>query len=299
MTSGGLPDLEDSRAPVLSHFQARLLLRARKAGERQASTSLDLGRTQTSVHLVDSGVELPGVGLLPWPLVEAIAEDENGCYVCLLAADGSVAIEKIQRFSEIFNRVYTLFPTSGPPTMLVSGIPMHRIKDSDPGADTRSKLRAVGRITGPVLDTSTGLGYTAIEAARSGQPVITIELDPTVLEICRLNPWSEELFTLPNIEQRIGDSAEVVKTLPENFFAAIIHDPPMFSLAGHLYGAAFYRELLRVLRPGGRLYHYIGSPDTRSGRGVTQGVVRRLNEAGFTQVRRHPQAFGVTARKSR
>ncbi|RME50996.1 MAG: methyltransferase domain-containing protein [Caldilineae bacterium] len=291
--------MDTDRSPhwFLSHYQARPLLAARDAAQDQARTSLDLGRSQATVSLTVAGVLLPGDCILTWAQVEAVAADENSCFLCLPSGDARVELEKIQRFSERFNRVYTLYPTPGPPTMLISGIPMHRIKGADPGQDTRSKLRAVGRITGPVLDTSTGLGYTAIAAARSGHPVVTVELDPTVLDICRLNPWSEELFSLPNVEQRIGDSGEVVETLADDFFAVVIHDPPMFNLAGHLYGTAFYRGLWRVLRPGGRLYHYIGNPESRSGRNVTQGVLRRLAEAGFVQVKRRPDAFGVTARK--
>ncbi|HRW51172.1 MAG TPA: spermine synthase, partial [Caldilinea sp.] len=80
-------------------------------------------------------------------------------------------------------------------------------------------------------------------------------------------------------------------------FDAIIHDPPMFSLAGELYSLAFYRELLRVLRRGGRLFHYIGNPESKSGATVTRGVVRRLTEAGFRRVQERAQAFGVVAVK--
>ncbi|NLD73912.1 MAG: spermine synthase, partial [Chloroflexi bacterium] len=48
---------------------------------------------------------------------------------------------------------------------------------------------------------------------------------------------------------------------------------------------------------GGRLFHYVGDPDSKSGRSVTRGVVQRLGEAGFRDVRPRPQAFGVLARK--
>jgi len=39
---------------------------------------------------------------------------------------GDGAMQKIVVFSEATNRVYSLFITAGAPTMLVSGIPMHR-----------------------------------------------------------------------------------------------------------------------------------------------------------------------------
>ena len=69
----------------------------------------------------------------------------------------------------------------------------------------------------------------------------------------------------------------------------------MFNLAGELYGLDFYRECRRVLRGRGRLFHYIGNPESKSGATVTRGVVRRLQEAGFRRINPHPEAFGVTA----
>ena len=287
-----LPTPPDPFPPVLSHFQVKPLLAARRTGEPRARFSLDLGRSSVEVDLEPQGVRLPDGELLAWELLERVAGEENACF---LVQEGE--LEKIQRFSPAFNRVYTLYPTPGPPTLLISGIPMHRIKGTDPGKDTRAKIRAAGPFTGPVLDTSTGLGYTAIEAARQTDEVITIELDPVVLEVAALNPWSLELFRNPRIHQRIGDSADVVPELPAEHFTQAIHDPPMFSLAGHLYSTAFYRELWRVLRHRGKLYHYIGNPASKSGKNVTRGVMRRLEEAGFVRVRPVPRAFGVIAFK--
>lgn len=282
---------------VLSHIQADQLLEARRGEERVAHVSLDLGRTHQSLSLEGERVVMPGGAWLDWAHVAEVADNPNGCY----AVVGANQIDKVQRFSPEFNRLYTLMPASAtaecPPTMLISGIPMHRIKDTDPQKDTKAKIAAVKPFTGPVLDTATGLGYTAIAAAQSGQHITTIELDPAVIEICRLNPWSKELFERPNITQLLGDADDVVRTQESEAFTQIIHDPPMFSLAGHLYSADFYRELLRVLRKRGRLFHYIGNPDSKSGRSVTNGVVRRLQEVGFSRIRPRPQAFGVIAHK--
>ena len=85
-------------------------------------------------------------------------------------------------------RAYSLMPTEGAPTLLVWGIPMHRIKGTNPQRDTLTKIQAIAPVAGRVLDTCTGLGYTAIEAARTAEQVVTIELDPTVLEVARLQP---------------------------------------------------------------------------------------------------------------
>jgi predicted methyltransferase len=161
-----------------------------------------------------------------------------------------------------------------------------------------TKIKAVKPLFGRILDTSTGLGYTAIEAAKSANSVITVELDPMVLELCWYNPWSRELFDNPKIEQRIGDVYDEVERFSDGFFSHIIHDPPVMSLAGHLYSGEFYGELHRVLRPKGRLFHYIGDPGSKSGKSITRGVMNRLRQAGFKRVEPKPRAYGVVAYKS-
>ena len=277
---------------VLSHFQAGELLEARKKGLPSMLVSLDLNLSRAQVTLDALGVVLPDGQRLDWQAVAEIQAAESGCFV--IEAGGARAI---QFFSEQTGRVYSLYPTSGAPTMLVSGIPMHRIKDTDPHADTLEKIRAVRPVLGQVLDTATGLGYTAIQASQTANHVTTIELDPAALQVCRLNPWSQALFDNPKITQRIGDSYDVVAELESGSFTRIIHDPPVFALAGDLYSGDFYRQLHRLLRNQGTLFHYIGDPDSKSGRSITAGVLRRLQQAGFRQVSRAPRAFGVVAVK--
>jgi uncharacterized protein len=276
---------------VLSHVQAQPLLAARARGAGTATTSLDLNRTQGEVALLPEGVRLPDGQLLDWELVEIIAGDDAICYQI---EEGEAY--KIQFFSKEQNRLYTLYPTLAAPTMLISGLPMHRIKDTDPYRDTREKIKAV-RPAGRVLDTAMGLGYTAIQAAEAADTVLTVELDPVVEQVCRLNPWSQALFDNPKIERRFGDAFDVVETLAEGQFNRVIHDPPMFSLAGHLYSQEFYEELYRVLTDRGRLFHYIGDLKSKSGAGVARGVRQRLAAAGFQRVADQPRAFGVVAYK--
>jgi predicted methyltransferase len=277
---------------VLSRFQVASILKARQDGESSVETSTDLGLTKAEVALHPAGVSFPGGETLDWQGLEGIAGSENACFY---VEDGRA--EKIRGFSELTGRFYSLMPTAAAPTLLVSGIPMHRIKDSDPHRDTMAKIRAIAPIRGRVLDTTTGLGYTAIEAARTASEVITIELDPMVLEIAQLNPWSRALFDNPRIRQIIGDSFEEIYEFEDQSFSRIIHDPPTLSLAGELYSLTFYREAYRVLKRNGRMFHYVGSPDSKSGAGVTKGVVRRLREAGFARVVPKRKAFGVTAHK--
>ncbi len=277
---------------VISHVQAQAILDARRKGFKSLEVSLDLGRTISTIILVSSGIQLPTERTLEWGEVEEIVASPSSCY---LIDDGPV--RSIQFYSEMTERVYSLYPTEGAPTMLVSGIPMHRIKDTEPRQDTLEKIRAIKPVVGQVLDTATGLGYTAIEAARTAEQVTTIELDPAALSVCRLNPWSQELFDNQKITQIIGDSFEVVITMKAERFTRIIHDPPVISLAGDLYSREFYRELHRIIRNRGLLFHYIGDPDSKSGSSTTAGVIRRLEDVGFRQIRRAPRAFGVVAVK--
>ncbi len=279
---------------VLSYIQAENILKAYQAGSNSAVVSLDLNLTTTEVAIEPKGVRLPDDQVLTWKDIEKIAASERGCFLI-----EENAPHKIQMFSEATNRLYSLMPTAGAPTMLLSGIPMHRVKGIEPDRDTLKKIKTVAPVTGRVLDTATGLGYTAIEAAKIADQVITVEIAPAVLEIARLNPWSQALFENPKITQIVGDVFDEIEEFEKETFAHIIHDPPAFNLAGDLYSGAFYRQLFRVLRRGGRLFHYIGDLESRSGRTVTKGVVRRLQEAGFSKVVRRAKAFGLVAHKRR
>jgi predicted methyltransferase len=277
---------------VLSYLQAQVMLNARRAGRSAVVVSLDLGLTTSEVILEPSGVRLPDGPALAWNDLEAINASERGCFTI---EDG--VPHKIQFFSEEANRLYSLMPTTEAPTMLISGIPMHRFKDIGPLRDTLLKIKTIAPVEGRVLDTATGLGYTAIQAAKTAEHVTTVEIEPVALKVARLNPWSSSLFEDPQITRVIGDVAEEIELFEDEAFARVVHDPPAFSLAGELYSGTFYRQLFRVLRRGGRLFHYIGNPKSTLGRTVSRGAMRRLQEAGFSRVVRRPEAFGLVAYK--
>ncbi|MEZ4719989.1 MAG: hypothetical protein R2851_28465 [Caldilineaceae bacterium] len=109
----------------------------------------------------------------------------------------AVTAEKIVRFSEESNRVYSLMPTRSADHAHLRH-PHAPHQGDRPSARHREKIRAAGRIHGQVLD-GMGLGYTAIAAAKLAAHVTTIEIEPTVVDLCLLNPWSQELFSAPNI----------------------------------------------------------------------------------------------------
>lgn len=277
---------------VLSYLQARQMLEAQRNGRSIVTVSTDLNLTGSEVKLQTEYVHFPTGESLDWKSIKEISDNETACY----RVEGNAA-KAIRGFSEFSGRVFGLMPTNSAPTTLISGIPMHRIKDTDPHHDTLNKIKAIKPVMGDVLDTTTGLGYTAIEAAKTARRVVTIEIDPMAQEIARLNPWSQALFENPKIIQVIGDAFDEIEKFEAESFSVILHDPPMFSLAGDLYSLAFYQQALRVLKHNGRIFHYVGDPESKTGARVTAGVIRRLQEAGFTRVVRAPRAFGVVAYK--
>jgi len=279
---------------TLNARQARPILAGRGCDAASVDTSLDLGLTSSRIHLTDQGIELPDGTALSWHALETIADDPDACW----HVEGGAAT-RIHAFSPELQRAYSLLATDSAPTLVNAGFTMHRIKHSDPWQDTLAKIRAASPVRGTVLDTTTGLGYTAIQAAQTAARVTTIELDPTVIEIARLNPWSAPLFDNPRITQLTGDSYSMVREFGDGAFDLVIHDPPTFSLAGELYSGEFYGRLWPVIRPGGRVFHYIGNPESRQGATVTRGVIRRLHEAGFQPVTQRPGAFGVVAHRPR
>jgi uncharacterized protein len=277
---------------ILSHNHVAPAFAARRTGCTQAALSLDLGLSTCDVGVRIDGIVLPDSTLVSWEVLQEVQERTAMCFV--VCQEG---LEKVQRFSPRFNLFYSLMATEGAPTLLAGGFTMHRITGIRPEIDTERKLRTLGPCRGTVLDTTTGLGYTASTAARTAQQVVTVERDPIVLDIARLNPWSRPLFERPNIQRVVADVYGYIQELEGATFSRIIHDPPTFSLAGELYSGIFYRHAFRVLRHGGRMFHYIGNLESRSGGRVMRGAVRRLKEAGFERVAQRPEAFGLVAYK--
>eukprot|EP00242_Pyramimonas_sp_CCMP2087_P012726 CAMPEP_0198199720 /NCGR_PEP_ID=MMETSP1445-20131203/2916_1 /TAXON_ID=36898 /ORGANISM="Pyramimonas sp., Strain CCMP2087" /LENGTH=427 /DNA_ID=CAMNT_0043869611 /DNA_START=170 /DNA_END=1453 /DNA_ORIENTATION=+ len=295
--------VSNARATLPSHrvlvaSECDIILRGREVGCDTVEISVDLGVSTTTGRLEGDGVRLPDVeGVLAWSDIEMIKGDSNGCFG--VRSDGTV--ERIQMFSESTGRAVSLLPSvesRTPPTALVAGFPMHRFgKGVDPREDTKRKMLSLGRFSqgATVLDICTGLGYTAIAAAEGGALVTTIELDPAMQQMCRMNPWSQGLFTSPRVTQLIGSAVDLVETFPDASFDRILHDPPTFTLAGDLYSLEFYSQLSRLLKPQGKLYHYVGDPDSKAAGRHFQGILRRLRKAGFEGAAIDHDAHGIVA----
>jgi len=196
---------------------------------------------------------------------------------------------------------YKLAPTrrGSAPTLEINGIHMHRVASTDPISDTRAKIRAARIRRGVrVLDTCTGLGYTAIFSVLAGAAsVVTVEVDVNVILISEYNPWSHQLAD-DRITTVNADVVEYVRGLEPNSFDRIIHDPPRLTgRTGDLYSEDFYAELYRVLRPGGILYHYTGEPGRRRGYDFPGKIAGKLRRVGFHSIKYDRRALGLVAFK--
>ncbi len=181
-------------------------------------------------------------------------------------------------------------------TIEIDGVRMHQTKNKNPWTDSTDKVKVLNPTPhSKVLDICTGLGYTAILEAKTGCRVETIELDKEVLKMMKQNPLSKDLFNNPLIKIINADAFFEVKKMKSDSFDFIMHDPPRFSFAGELYSLEFYRDLFRILKQNGRMFHYLGNP---KGDTLKKGVKRRLEEAGFEKLKWVENCKGFLAFKS-
>ena len=192
-----------------------------------------------------------------------------------------------------------LVPTSwGPPTFEIDGIKMLPTAHISPYEDAQRKVALIRPRGKVILDTCGGLGYFAAWCLEGqAAQVISFEKNADVMWLRSLNPWSPEHDRTAEDRLRLthGDVTAAIESLADRSVDAILHDPPRFGIAGELYSQTFYAHLARVLKHGGLLFHYTGSPNKlTSGRDVPREVARRLQNAGFAA---ELSGDGVLARK--
>ncbi|MCL7715324.1 class I SAM-dependent methyltransferase [Stenotrophomonas mori] len=271
--------------PLIGRPLLDAMHQAHAAGGTAFTASFDLGRSQDTAQLAADGWQWRGQRY-PWP---QRLKDRTLYYW-----DGH-AFMPAARFG---SGLYKLVPTGWDvPTFEIDGIKMLPTARTCPLEDARRKVALVAPQGRQVLDTCGGLGYFAACCLEAGAAAIrSYEKSPEVLWLRTLNPWSPDLqaeayggrLTLVH-----DDVSVAVATLAEGSFDAVLHDPPRFGIAGELYSQAFYDQLARVLRKGGRLFHYTGTPNRlTSGRDVPREVGARLEKAGF---RARPELDGVFA----
>lgn len=258
------------RGPLLTLDVHEQLLAARRRAPGTLQCSLDLGRTSGTVTIDAAHWTWDG---RPYPYLERCRDRTvygwTGTEFAPVARYGRALIK--------------LVPTQwGAPTFEIDGVKMLPTKHVSPFEDARHKVALVQPRGRHVLDTCAGLGYFAACCIEAGATLIrSYEIDPDVLWLRGINPWSPP--AQPPLELVHDDIHAAIAGLPDRTYGAILHDPPRFGLAGELYSQAFYDQLARVLQPGGRLFHYTGTPNRlTSGRDVPREVAARLQRAGFT-----------------
>ena len=266
--------MDHAPGPLLTLDLLDAMRAALARAERAWAGSLDLGRSHGEASLSDDGFGWRGMRY-PWP---GPLRPRT-----LYAFDGE-AFVPVSRYA---GKLIKLVPTGwGPPTFEIDGIKMLPTAKTSPLEDARRKVALVEPRGRAVLDTCGGMGYFAaccLEAGAAG--IRSFEKSPEVLWLRTLNPWSPDPEA-PESGGRLhlaqADATRAVAGLPDASFDVALHDPPRFGIAGELYAQAFYDQLARVLRRGGRLFHYTGAPNAlTSGRDVPREVARRLEKAGF------------------
>jgi uncharacterized protein len=260
--------------PLLTRDLAMALLAARDAGTGTWTGSVDLGRS--------SGEALLGADSWQWhgeryPYPEKLKDRT------LYYWDGD-EFAPISRYS---GSLIKLVPTEwGAPTFEIDGIKMLPTSKESPLDDARRKVTLVEPRGKVVLDTCGGLGYFAACCLEAGAARIhSFEKNADVLWLRTLNPWSPDPDAPENggrLQLAHADISQAIAQLADASIDALLHDPPRFGIAGELYSQVFYDQLARVLRKGGRLFHYTGTPNKlTSGRDVPREVAKRLEKAGF------------------
>lgn len=260
--------------PLLTRETATALQRAADAGAPSWAGSLDLGRSEEDVGLSADGFIFRGQSY-PWP---GKVKDRTLYYW---------DVEEFLPISRFSASLIKLVPTEwGAPTFEIDGIKMLPSAKLSPFDDARRKVELIAPAGKIVLDTCGGLGYFAACCLDAGVAQIrSFEKNPDVLWLRTLNPWSPDPDAARSggrLQLAQGDVSEEIATLPSNSVDAILHDPPRFGIAGELYSQVFYDQLARVIRSGGKLFHYTGAPNKlTSGRDVPREVAKRLEKAGF------------------
>ena len=260
--------------PLLTRDIADAMRSARDAGAATWQGSLDLGRSVEDVQFVDGHWTWRG-SALPWP---DMLKDRT-----IYAFDGD-AWSAVSRYGR---SLIKLVPTQwGTPTFEIDGIKMLVSARIAPMDDARQKVALVAPRGKIVLDTCGGLGYFAAACLDAGVACIrSFEKNEDVLWLRTLNPWSPDPDSAAaggRLQLTHGDVSQAIVDIADASVDAVLHDPPRFGIAGDLYSQVFYDHLARVLRKGGRLFHYTGAPNRlTSGRDVPREVARRLEKSGF------------------
>lgn len=257
-------------SPLLTAQVDAQLRAAAQSGAVTLKCSLDLGRSGAVVT----------IGSDRWVWNENSFPYPERCKLHTIYYWTGSQFEPVARYG---TSLIKLVPTEwGPPTFEIDGIKMLPTAKVSPYDDARNKVALIEPRGKTILDTCGGLGYFAAWCIELGaKRVRSFEKNLDVLWLRELNPWSPR----PNdvLSMTHGDIVAEIRELPSGSVDAVLHDPPRFAIAGELYAQSFYDELARVLKRGGRLFHYTGTPNRLArGRDLPREVAARLQNSGFT-----------------
>jgi len=257
------------KGPLLTLQVLQTLRAAALAGASTVECSLDLQRSTTMVEVGDAGWIWKGQRF-PYP--EKCKDRTIYHWVG----------QNFQPAARFTTSLIKLVPTDwGPPTFEIDGIKMLPTARVSPYADAARKVALIQPRGKVILETCGGLGYFSGWCLQGqATQVLSYEKNSDVIWLRSLNPWSPEIGDRLTLTE--ADIAEQIGTRPSASVDAILHDPPRFGIAGELYSQEFYKQLARVLKRNGKLFHYIGTPNKlTSGRDVPNEVANRLRYAGF------------------
>jgi predicted methyltransferase len=263
----------DSSSPLLTLHECRRITAARAAGSATLECSLDLRRSLTKLE----------IGAADWGWNGRRFPFPQRCKDRTIYYWDDTGFEPAARYA---SSLVKLVPTEwGAPTFEIDGIKMLPTARLSPYEDAGRKVALIEPKGKRILDTCGGLGYFAAWCIHGhAERICSYEKNPDVVWLRGLNPWSPLDGAPLNLAQT--DVTQAVTGLADDSFDAILHDPPRFGIAGELYSQIFYDQLARVLRRGGRLFHYTGTPNRlTSGRDVPDEVAGRLRRAGFATQR--------------
>ena len=266
--------------PILSSQQLREINQAIQDEKDYIELSFDLNYSgkKEKVMLFEKGIILKENKIE----IPEIKVKDKSCYLIL-----EDTLERTQYFSG--NGIYKLIPTSFRPILQISGTSMH--KQAFVERIESEKLQ------GKVLDSGTGLGYTAIAASETAKKVVTIEFDKMVCDIQKINPYSQKLFINEKIKLIQGDLTQAIRNFQEKEFDSIVLDGGTPKSSGHFFSLENYQQVFRILKNNSKLYHYVPNPHIHRGKDFAERIMRLLKKAGFSVLERNKEGSYLIAEK--
>ena len=266
--------------PIISSNELREINKSIDEGLNELEVFLDLGISKTKIKLDKTGFFINDQLVK----IKKVKEDDKSCY--LITENG---LEKVQFISKETGKFYKLVPTQFRPILKISGTSMHK-------KQFLNRLQK-DRLHGFILDSGTGLGYSSIILSKTADKVITVEIDENVIEMAKLNPYSKDLFSNKKIKRIIGNICEEIKKFKNNEFNFVVLDGGSVKGSEEFFSLENYKEVFRVLKSNGKLYHYVPKHQIKRGRDFATEIVSRLKKLGVHKIFRDEEGSYLIARK--